>query len=283
MLDIQKDLLRETFPTPRPIVGMVHLPPLPGAPRWGGSMDSVLDRALADARALEDGGVHGIIVENYLDAPFYPNRVPPETIAALAVVVREIIREVAVPIGVNVLRNDARAALAIATATGARFIRVNVHTGAMLTDQGWIEGQAHETLRLRSRLGAPVAILADVMVKHAVAPPGLDPAQAASDAWDRGLADGLIVTGVATGAATEADRIVAVKTAVPEAPVWIGSGLTAENVASLLPLADGAIVGSALMHGGVAGAGVDPNRVANFMAAVAAIPAGPPKGHHGRV
>lgn len=261
-------LLTDLFAAKKPLIGMVHLLPLPGAPRWGGAMDAVIERAIADARALAEGGFDGVIVENYMDAPFYPGRVPPETVAALAVVVREVVRQMRIPVGVNVLRNDALSALAIAAATGARLVRVNVHTGAMLADQGWLTGEAHESLRLRARLGAPVAIVADVLVKHAVPPAGADPALVAGDTWYRGLADGLIVSGTATGAAADAARIRAIKAAVPEAPVWIGSGLTAENAAELLVLADGAIVGSTLMHGGIAGQGVDPERVRTFMEAV---------------
>src|SRR5690606_24509935 len=254
-------LLRAIFPGRLPIIGMVHLPPLPGAPRSDGSMTGVLERALEDARALADGGVDGLIIENYLDAPFHPERVPPETIAAMAIVTAEVVRQVPVPVGVSVVGNVAAAAVATAAVAGGRFVRVNVHTGAMLTDQGWIEGRAHETLRLRARLGAPVAIVADVMVKHAVPPAGLDIAQAARDAWHRGLADGLIVSGGETGAATDPARALAVKRAVPEAPVWIGSGLTTENAAELLAHADGAIVGTAFARGGRAGTGIDPDRV----------------------
>lgn len=260
-------IVGEIFPQRRPLVGMIHLLPLPGSPRWGGDMDVVIERALADAQALVQGGMDGLMVENYLDTPFYPGRVPPETVAALAVVVREVVLAVSVPVGVNVLRNDAASALAIATATGARMIRVNVHTGAMLADQGWLVGEAHETLRLRSRLEAPVAILADVLVKHATPPAGLDLAQAARDAVYRGLADGLIVSGSGTGQATDPERIRAVKAAVPEAPVWIGSGLTPETARTLLPLADGAIVGSALMRDGQAGRGVEIERVRALVAA----------------
>ena len=263
--------LAELLGARKPIVGMVHLAPLPGAPRWGGSMAAVLERARADARALADGGVDAILVENFLDAPFYPERVPPETVAAMTVAVAEVARAAPLPVGVNVLRNDVAAALAIAAATGARFVRVNVHTGVMLADQGWLEGRAHETLRLRARLtgaGEPIAIRADVLVKHAVPPAALDLAQTARDCWHRGLADGLIVTGEGTGAPTDAARIEAVKAAVPEAPVWVGSGLTAESAPRLLALADGAIVGSALAHDGRAGAGIDPERVRRLMAAV---------------
>lgn len=261
-------LVREIWSVPRPLVGMVHLLPLPGSPRWGGSLAEVRERALADARLLAEGGLDGVLAENYLDAPFYPDDVPAETTAAMAVLVAEIVRSVAVPVGVNVLRNDAAAALAICAASGARFVRVNVHTGAMLADQGWLTGRAHETLRTRARLGLlRVAILADVLVKHAAAPAGLEAADAARDAWHRGLADALIVTGAATGETVAVERLRTVRAAVPEAPVWIGSGLTAENAPTLLPLADGAIVGSALQRDGVAGAGVEAARVRGLVQA----------------
>lgn len=261
--------LEGIFGKKKVLVGMVHLGPLPGAPRHApGSMQAVLDRAVADARALAAGGFDAVMVENYLDAPFYPGRVPPETVAGLTVAVREVVRAVSIPVGVNVLRNDGVSAIAIAAATGAAMVRVNVHTGGMLADQGWLTGEAHETLRLRARLGCPAALLADVLVKHATPPPGLDLAQACKDAWERGLADGLIGSGAGTGQATERGRLEAMKRAVPEAPVWIGSGFTAENAAALWPVADGAIVGTTLMQGGVAGAGVDPARVRSFMDAV---------------
>ncbi len=269
---MERVALADIFATARPIVGMVHLLPLPGAPRWGGSMDAVLERALADAEALVAGGVDGLLVENFLDAPFYPDTVPPETTAAMAVVVRAIVRAAApLGVGVNVLRNDAAAALGVAAATGARFIRVNVHTGVMLADQGWLPGRAHETLRLRARLGARVAILADVLVKHATSPAPQDAGQVARDTWERGLADGLIASGTGTGAPTDRGRVIAIKQAVPAAPVWIGSGLTPENAADLLPAADGAIVGSSLARDGRAGHGIDRARVAALMKAVAAV------------
>jgi uncharacterized protein len=252
------------------IIGMVHLPPLPGAPGHAG-MDDVLERARADAHALAAGGVHGIMVENFGDTPFLPGTVPPETIAAMTLAVSAIARETALPLGINVLRNDARAALGIAAATGARFMRVNVHTGAMLTDQGWIAGHAHETLRARASLRVPVAIFADVMVKHALAPPGLRLESAARDTWDRGGADALIVSGSATGDAIEPDDLRSARRVVPAAPLLIGSGLGVDNAPRLLPLADGAIVGSAFQRDGRAGAPVEAERVRAVMATVAAV------------
>jgi membrane complex biogenesis BtpA family protein len=248
-----------------PIVGMVHLMPLPGAPGWGGSIDAVVERALADAEALETGGVHGLLVENYGDVPFFPTDVPPATVAAMTCAVTAVRRQSRLPVGVNVLRNDARAALGIAAATGARFIRVNVHTGVAWSDQGPLVGVAHETVRDREALQQDVVILADVQVKHATPPAGVTLESAASDCWERGRADGLIVSGSGTGKAVDPGEIGRVKEAVPDAPVWVGSGVGLDSVARLRGLADGLIVGSALQVDGEAGRGVDPERVRAFM------------------
>jgi uncharacterized protein len=255
---IERVALSSVFRARTPIVGMIHLMPLPGAPRFAGAMRPIVDRAVADAVTLADAGFDGVLVENFGDVPFHADRVEPETIAAMTACISEIARAVAVPFGVNVLRNDAAAALGIAVATGAAFIRVNVHAGAMLTDQGWLAGRAGETLRRRAALRARVALLADVLVKHAVAPPGLNARSVARDTWQRGLADALIVSGGGTGEPTPVDRIHEVRSAVSDAPIWIGSGLNAANGAALLAHADGAIVGSALQHGGEAGHAVDP-------------------------
>jgi hypothetical protein len=238
------------------IVGMVHLLPLPGSPRYAGSMAEVLERAHRHVEALIAGGVDGIIVENYGDTPFYPDTLPASAISALTMAVAAVRGVSDLPLGVNALRNDAASALSIAAVTGADFIRVNVHTGAMLTDQGWISGKAHETLRLRAALNADVAIFADVMVKHAVAPHGLTIESAAADAYERGSADALIVSGVATGEPVDLEDAKRVKRAVPSVPVWIGSGVTSENVVSLLDTVDGVIVGSAFEKNGKAGAEV---------------------------
>ena len=249
---------------------MVHLLPLPGAPAWGGSVSAVIERALADASALEAAGLDGLLVENYQDIPFHPESVPPETVAAMAVCVREVVRCSRLPVGVNVLRNDAGAAMSIAHAARARFIRVNVHTGVAVADQGLLTGRAHHTRRLRQHLGAEVAVFADVWVKHAAPFPGTDLEQTAEDAFRRGLADALIVSGKGTGKHTDLANVDLVKAAVPEAPVLIGSGITPENAAEALAIADGAIVGSSLARGGTAGAGVDPERAVALIRALRA-------------
>ncbi|MGQ0814506.1 MAG: BtpA/SgcQ family protein [Gemmatimonadota bacterium] len=249
----------------KPIIGMVHLLPLPGAPRWQGSMQQVLDAATRDAATLADAGIDALIVENYGDTPFHPEQVPPATIAALSAAVLAVRAVVTVPIGINVLRNDAAAALAICAATGGSFIRVNVHTGALLTDQGWLSGAAHETLRLRAQLAVDAAIFADVFVKHAIAPVGVSIEDAARDSWERGHADALIVSGSGTGMPTALADVERVKAAVPDASVFVGSGLTAENARALLRHADGAIVGSSLKMDGRAQSPVSRERVRSLL------------------
>ncbi len=257
------------WPRGQPVVGMIHLLPLPGSPRWGGSMSEVEKRALREADLLQAGGLTGLLVENYGDVPFFPGPTPSETVAAMAVVVGRVVRASDIPVGVNLLRNDALGALAVAQASGARFIRVNVHTGCMFTDQGILQGTAHETLRRRASLGASIAILADVFVKHATPPAGATLEGAARDTWHRGMADGLILTGTETGEPPTGRDIDRVRAALPrEAPVWIGSGATPETALALLEAADGIIVGSALQEEGRAGGGVASSRVTAFMEAV---------------
>ncbi|WP_327050984.1 BtpA/SgcQ family protein [Halomicrococcus gelatinilyticus] len=255
-----------------PVVGMVHLPALPGAPDSDGDLEAVVERALADARALEAGGVDSVLVENFGDAPFYPDAVPNHVVASMTRVATAVRDAVDVPLGVNVLRNDADAALAVAAAVDAAFVRVNVHTGARVTDQGVVEGRAHETLRRRAELDADVAILADVTVKHSapLADRPLD--EVVAETLDRGRADGLVISGPGTGRAVDADRLAAVvdrrDDLGADAPVFVGSGTTPENAADLLAVADGAIVGSAFEEGGEAGNPVDRERVAALVDAV---------------
>ena len=201
------------------------------------------------------------MVENFGDAPFYAGDVPNVTVAAMTRCVLAV-REAAdpLPVGVNVLRNDALAALAIATATGASMIRVNVLSGTMWTDQGPITGRAAELARLRAALGTQVSVLADVFVKHAVPPPGLTIADAARDTWERSGADALVVSGAGTGHALDLDDARAIKDAVPDAPLVAGSGTSPGNVADILGICDAVIVGTAIKEGGVATGRVHPER-----------------------
>ena len=264
----------ELFPVPRPLIGMVHLAPLPGSPRWGGSIDDVIKRAMDDARVLAEEGIDGIIVENFGDAPFSSGRVHPATVAAMTIgvlavhgVVREVDQESRIRVGINVLRADVISALSIAASTGAGFVRTNVLTGAMVTDQGIIEGTAYEALRERRLLGIGTPIFADVLSKHAY-PVGAGVVlelEARSTAY-RGLADALIVTGDETGAATSGEDLRRARAAVPDRPILIGSGLNIGNVSELLPLCDGAILGTALKVDGVTEGPVDRLRVREMVA-----------------
>jgi len=252
------------------LIGVVHLAASPGSPRFAGDVPALLDAARRDAAALARGGADAVIVENFGDAPFHPGAVPAETVATLALALDAVAHEVGgpagMPVGVNVLRNDARAALGLCAATGAGFLRVNVHTGAAVTDQGLIEGRAWETLRERLRLAPAAQLLADVHVKHAVPLGGGELADAAADTFERGGADALVVSGAGTGQPTARRDLQRVRERLPHAPLLVGSGLTAETAQELLSVADGAIVGTWLKRGGELAAPVDAERVARLRA-----------------
>ncbi len=236
----------------RPVIGVIHLPPLPGAPRPGVSMERLIRGAVRDARVLVEGGARGVIIENLGDAPFSKGSVEPHVVACMAVVAEAVKKEVgdSLFIGINVLRNDARSALGIASAVGASFIRVNVHVGAMVTDQGLIEGDARETLLYRNRVCPNVGIAADILVKHASPLGPADLIQIGKDTHLRGGASSLIITGCATGAEASVDEIKALAASVPTAKVWVGSGVTPDNAKNYAPHVAGAIVGSVLHENG---------------------------------
>lgn len=260
--------LKQIFKTSNPIIGVVHLLPLPTAPRWGGSLKAVIDRAEQEAVALASGGVDGIIVENFFDAPFAKDQVDPAVVSAMSLVVQRLMHLVTLPIGINVLRNDAHSAIAIATCVQAQFIRVNVLTGVMATDQGLIEGQAHQLLRYRRELGSDVKILADVLVKHArpLGSPNLT--TAVRETIERGLADGVILSGWATGSPPSLEDLELASAAAIGTPVFIGSGADWENIPTLIQAADGVIVSSSLKRRGRIDQPIDPIRVSQFVEAM---------------
>ena len=239
------------------LIGMVHLLPLPGSPDYMGSFDTVLRRAVHDAATLAEVGFGGIMIENFGDAPFFADRVPAVTVAAVTRAAMAVADAVAIPIGINVLRNDALSALSIAAATGARFIRVNVLTGTMFTDQGPIVGKAAEVARLRSALGPDIAIFGDVFVKHAVPPHGLTLKQAAEELTGRGGADVVVASGLATGKPPTVAHLEETKAAIGNLPLFVGSGTNATTAQAFLAAADGLIVGSATKPGGDIAAPVD--------------------------
>ena len=254
-------MARELFGKGKILIGVIHLLPLPGSPRWNGNLISVMNRAKMEACVLEDGGAQGIIVENFGDSPFRTGRVEPETVAAMTLAVERVRSSVSIPVGINMLRNDAISALAVAVATGCEFIRVNVHYGVMATDEGIVEGEAHETTRRRRSLNADVQILADVLVKHAEPMGQSDIGLVAQETTRRALADGLIVSGPATGQPTNSFDVSVVRRAVPDGFVLVGSGINEHNVWRILEHADGAIVGTSLKTEGIVTNPVDPDRV----------------------
>jgi len=260
--------LTPIFKTANPAIGVIHLLPLPTSPRWQGDLNAVIARAEQEATALASGGVHGLIVENFFDAPFPKSQVDPVVVSAMTMVVQRLAQLVPLPIGVNVLRNDARSAIAIATCTGASFIRVNVLTGIMATDQGLIEGEAHDLLRYRRELGSEVKIFADVLVKHAQPLGSPSIVTAVQETIQRGLADGVILSGGMTGSPPGLEDLQLAKQAAGDVPVFIGSGASWENIPQLIRSADGVIVSSSLKRKGDIEQPIDPIRARQFVTAL---------------
>jgi membrane complex biogenesis BtpA family protein len=256
------------------LVGVIHLPPLPGSPGAEGLGPSECARkavrqAVHEAKVLTDAGFEGLMIENFGDAPFFKTAVPPETIAAMTAVAAAVRAAVEIPVGVNVLRNDAHAALAIASVAGCEYVRVNVLSGVVATDQGLIEGDAANLIRRRAALGSSVAILADVHVKHARSLSSDSLTLAIEETAHRGGADAIIVTGATTGRLMDLERLrEASQTArAQHVPLYIGSGANAANLPQILPHLEGVIVGSDLRWNGKAGAPLDADRIAKFVAA----------------
>jgi uncharacterized protein len=264
--------LKHIFQADNPVIGVVHLSPLPTSPRWQGKLQEVIARAEQEATALAAGGVDGIIIENFFDAPFARDCVDPAVVSAMTLIVDRLKGMVMLPIGINVLRNDARSAMAIATCTQVQFIRVNVLTGVMATDQGLIEGKAYELLRYRRELASEVAILADVLVKHArpLGTPNLT--TAVKDTIERGLADGVILSGWATGSPPTQEDLELASAAAGDTPVFIGSGADWSNIQQLMQAADGVIVSSSLKRQGKISETIDPIRVSQFVEAARSTP-----------
>jgi len=265
--------LKEMFGVEKPVIGMVHLLPLPGAPGYDFyGLEAVIEHALRDAEALISGGVDGLIVENMWDLPYYVGMdVPPEEMTTQAVAARAIVEAVEVPVGINVIHNGGRVTLAIAVAAGADFIRVCLLTGARVWDTGEFDrGCAAELLRWRKNLGAEhIKLFADVDKKHSVAFPGID--LATHIEWTEFyLADALIVSGKMTGTAPELEKVRRARELATR-PILMGSGTTADNIAQFLQYADGAIVGTALKVDGIAENAVDVERVKRYMSEVRAV------------
>lgn len=265
------DALETVIGRRRAVIGVVHLPALPGSPAYDGErLDDLVAAALGDAQRYARGGVHGLIVENHGDIPFAkPDAIGPETAAVMAVITDRIRREVGLPLGINVLANAAEQAIAVALAGGARFVRVNQWANAYVANEGFLEGPAAAATRYRSRLRAQhLRVFADVHVKHGAhaitADRSLEELTRDLEFFD---ADAIIVTGQRTGDGADLEQLRTVRGAT-QLPLLVGSGVTEANVTPILEVADGVIVASALKRDGVWWNPVDEARVRSFMAVV---------------
>lgn len=263
---MKRNELKDMFGTSRPIMGMLHLPALPGAPNHMGSMDKVITHALTDAQTLVENGVPALIIENLGDFPYYPMTTEPETVAAMTRVALEVRRAYPnIPLGINVLRNSWKSAIAIAHLCEAQFIRLNILTDGMVTDQGPINGEAHLALRYRKTIGAEhVRLFCDLYCKHAAPITPRDIATVAHEMVERGMADALIVSGPETPVPPTEEHIEEVRNAVPDTPLFLGSGMTVDAI-SRMAKADGTIFGYGTKPSGNMNDPVDGATVKAFM------------------
>jgi|TARA_A100001391_G_scaffold205447_1_gene206390 hypothetical protein len=271
VLPAKSNALQTHFASSKPIIGVIHLKPLPGAPRYDGEpMREIIAAAVEDAKSLVNGGIDGVMIENASDMPFSrPEDIGYETVAALSAVCQEVGGAIDAPIGITCVANGAIAGLAVAKASGAKWVRVNQWVNAYVANEGFLNGPAAQAMRYRAQIGAKdVSILADVHVKfgaHAITADRSITEQATDAEWFD--ADVLIATGTRTGSPTQPDEVIEVR-AGTNLPVIVGSGLSPEQVPSLLDVADGAIVGQWLKHEGLWWNPVDPRRVEQLMSAV---------------
>lgn len=249
------------------LVGVLHLPALPGSPLSREPMGSIIKTAVREAEMLKKNGFDALVIENFGDTPFFAGRVPALTVATMAAVGAEVAK-VGLDVCVNVLRNDGESALAVAAAIGAVAIRVNVLTGVRVTDQGLVEGNAAVLLRQRATLEASVqaniAVWADVDVKHSAPLAARNLSAETADLVKRSLADAVLVTGEATGVGVDMERLRTVREASDGRPVLVASGATLSSLPALAKYAHGVIVGSALRRAGQAGAPLEAKRVETF-------------------
>jgi membrane complex biogenesis BtpA family protein len=271
VLPPKPNALEALFRIKKPVIGVIHLQPLPGAPRYAGqAVREIYAAAVTDARTLTEGGVDGIILENASDMPFSrPEHIGPETVAALTAACLAVRATVDTPIGITCVANGVIPALAVAKAVGAGWVRANQWVNAYVANEGILNGPAPEAMRYRSRIRADeVAIFADVHVKfgaHAITADRSIAEQATDAEWFD--ADVLIASGTRTGSPTEPREVEDVRSGT-NLPVIVGSGLSAEQVPSLFASADGAIVGQWLKKDGRWWNPVDPHRVERLMTAV---------------
>ena len=269
------EAMTAAFGAPRALVGMVHIGALPGTPAAHEPVAALCARAVDEARAYADAGFTAVMLENMHDVPYVKGAVGPEVTAAIAVVAREVVRAVKLPVGLQVLAGANREALAAALAANARFIRAEGFVFGHVADEGWIDASAGALLRFRRQIGADhVRVFADIKKKHAAhaVTADVDLVETARAA-EFFRADGVIVTGAATGRPADADEVDAVSHAI-ELPVLVGSGITPDNIGNFAA-ADGFIVGSSVKLEGRWSNALDRTRVEAMARAFERLPARP--------
>ena len=261
---------KNKFPRMKPVIGMVHLPPLPGAPMYDPkfSWNSIIEFALEDAFCLIEGGVDGIQVENQFDNPYLlPENIGPETVAFVTSVSCAIRQKFpTIPLGVHIMLNGCIHSLAVAKAANADWIRAYNVANVYISNSGYISASGPELMRYRNAIDAKnIMVFGDFQVKHGSHAITADRSieEKAHDA-ENSLTDAVIITGAATGVAPDAELLKRIKKHV-SVPILIGSGLSIDNLGELLPFADGAIVGSTFKEKCKINLPVDFNSVSNFV------------------
>jgi membrane complex biogenesis BtpA family protein len=266
---------RDCFGASRALVGVLHVGALPGTPMASQSIDSLIERTIREGRIYRDAGFTALAIENMHDRPYLKGGVGPEITAAMTALAREVKRETGLVLGVQVLAGANREALAVAHASGAEFVRVEGFVFAHVADEGVIESSAAELLRYRRAIGADnVLVLADIKKKHSAHAITADVSLIeTAKAAEFFLADGVIVSGIATGEPASPDDVRDVAGAVG-VPVFVGSGITPENLAQFSN-AHGFLVGSSIKEGGLWSNPVDPEAVRTLTAAFARLSPNP--------
>ena len=254
------------FPSPRPVIAVIHVGALPGTPAGGASVAELVGHAREEARLYKTCGVNGIIIENMHDVPYLRGGVGPEIVAAMTAIGLAVKDESALPVGIQILAGANRDALAVAHAAGLDMIRVEGYVFAHVADEGWIESSAAELLRYRKMIGAEnVDVWADIKKKHAAhaVTSDIGPGVTA-EAAEFMKADAVIVTGGTTGSPPLGSDIEDVR-AHCRLPIVLGSGVDIENIANFHSAADGFIIGSSFKRDGYWANPIDSTRVKRFM------------------
>ena len=225
-------------------IGVVHLKALPGSPSYENNLSEIYKSALEDSTALQNGGVDSIIIENFGDIPFTKNSISKLTLAHFTNIAKELSDSLNIDIGINVLRNDGESALSIADSINANFVRINILSGTMYTDQGIIEGKANKLIKLKNSLSNNIEIYADVFVKHAVPPIGYTIENQTEELLLRAGADKIIITGDGTGKEINFEQLEKLREIVPKGQLAIGSGVNESNIENYKNVADILIIGT---------------------------------------